>query len=35
MFGTERGVGLSLQVLVDGAAYVISGMVAITENTAD
>jgi hypothetical protein len=35
MFGTERGIGLSLQVLVDGAAFVISGMVAITRNIAD
>jgi hypothetical protein len=31
----RRGVGLSLQALVVGTAFVIGGMVAITENTAD
>jgi hypothetical protein len=34
LFGTERGIGLSLQVLVDGRVFVIGWMVAITENTA-
>jgi hypothetical protein len=35
LFDLERGVCLLLQVLVDRTSFVISGMVAITENTAD
>jgi hypothetical protein len=35
LFEAKRGVGLCLQVLVDCIAFVIGGVVAITENIAD
>jgi hypothetical protein len=35
LFEAKKGVGLSLQVLVDCTAFVIGGVVAITEYTAD
>jgi hypothetical protein len=35
LFEAKRRVGLSLQVLVDCTAFVIGGVVAITENTAE